>query len=67
MLRRGIKVEAIHFASPPYTSQEALIKVTDLLERFSDIQETIKLHVIPFTSLQEAIYRYCDEIMLLPL
>lgn len=61
MLRRGIKVEAIHFASPPYTSQEALIKVTDLLERFSDIQETIKLHVIPFTSLQEAIYRYCDE------
>lgn len=61
MMKRGIKIEAIHFASPPYTSKEALVKVTDLLNVFSDIQETIKLHVIPFTALQEAIYRYADE------
>jgi thiamine biosynthesis protein ThiI len=61
MLKRGVKVEAIHFASPPYTSPEALTKVTDILAKFTDVQEVIKLHVIPFTKLQEAIYRYCDE------
>lgn len=53
-LRKGLVLEAIHFASPPYTSDEALQKVIDLLEAISVYadNETIILHTIPFTSLQ---------------
>ena len=62
MMKRGVNVEAIHFASPPYTSKEALSKVTDLLKKLSVIKgAAIKLHIVPFTPLQEAIYDNCDE------
>lgn len=61
LLRRGIKVEAIHFASPPYTSDRVIDKLTDLLGVLNTYQEKIKLNVVPFTKLQNAIYRYVDE------
>ncbi len=61
LIRRGIKVECLHFASPPYTSEAVLDKLVDLLEVLSAYQEDIRLEVIPFTKLQEAIYRYVAE------
>ncbi|MGL5540264.1 MAG: tRNA uracil 4-sulfurtransferase ThiI, partial [Erysipelotrichaceae bacterium] len=59
-MKRGVKVEAIHFASPPYTSARAQQKVMDLAAITSRFQGDMKVHVIPFTELQLAIYQNCD-------
>ncbi len=61
MLRRGIKIECIHFASPPYTSEAVIDKLKDLLKVLSFYQKEIKLHIIHFTTLQEQIYKYAGE------
>lgn len=61
-LRKGINMDALHFASPPYTSDQALQKVIDLAEqlaKFTD-NEKIKLFVCPFTAIQEAIRSYAS-------
>ena len=62
-LKKGMTIEAIHFASPPYTSDQAVQKVIDLLEvltPFSEFQN-INLHIVPFTNIQKAIYDNCRE------
>ena len=56
MMKRGCRLECIHFAAPPYTSEKVIGKIADLLEKLTDYQPAIKLYVIPFTKLQEAIY-----------
>ncbi|MBR0385849.1 MAG: tRNA 4-thiouridine(8) synthase ThiI, partial [Erysipelotrichaceae bacterium] len=60
-MKRGVEIEAIHYASMPYTSQEALNKVKELAGIISGYQGRIRLHIVPFTELQLAIYKYCDE------
>lgn len=55
-LKRGVKIECLYFHSPPHTSNEALNKVIKLCEILSKYGSDIKLHVVPFTNLQEAIY-----------
>ena len=60
-MKRGLKIECIHFASPPYTSKQALNKVLTLAEKLSVCQEEINVHIIPFTDLQLAIYKHVDE------
>ncbi len=60
-MKRGIAIECIHYASPPYTSQAALDKVVELASLVSGYQGHIRLHIIPFTDLQLAIYQNCDE------
>jgi len=60
-MKRGMRIECIHFASMPYTSQQALDKVIDLVRILNDYQAEIIVHVIPFTQLQLAIYRNTDE------
>jgi thiamine biosynthesis protein ThiI len=61
LLRRGIRIECIHFAAPPYTSDAVLDKLKDILKILNVYQEDIKLNVVPFTELQLAIYKYVDE------
>lgn len=61
MMKRGIKMECIHFASPPYTSQAVITKITDLLKVLSKYQGQIKLYIVPFTKLQEEIYKHAKE------
>lgn len=56
-MKRGVKIECIYFESPPHTSKEALEKVTSLVKILSTYGESIKLHVIPFTNIQEEIYK----------
>ncbi len=68
MLRRGMRLECIHFAAPPYTSQAVIDKLKELLSVLNKYQPQIKLHIIPFTKIQEAIYKevpepYCITIM----
>ena len=60
-MKRGLKIECIHFASQPYTSKQALDKVLSLARILSVYQDNIVVHVIPFTDLQLAIYKNCDE------
>ena len=61
MMKRGVTIECIHFASFPYTSKAAEEKVLDLVHKLNALQANIKLHIISFTKLQEAIYEYVDE------
>ena len=61
MAKRGLQLEAVHFASPPYTSERAEKKVHDLLGRVARYSGRIRLHVVPFTDIQEAIRDNCPE------
>lgn len=56
-MRRGVKIEAIHFHSPPYTSEGAKEKVLDLTRKLSEFGHDINVHVVPFTAIQEKIHR----------
>lgn len=60
-MKRGLRIECIHFASQPYTSKQALDKVLTLAKMLSVYQGDILVHVIPFTDLQLAIYKHCNE------
>ena len=60
-MKRGLRIECLHFASQPYTSKQALEKVKTLARMLSVYQGDVLLHVIPFTDLQLAIYKYCAE------
>lgn len=60
-MKRGLKIECIHFASEPYTSGQAKEKVYKLAEILSVYQGDILIHVIPFTDLQLAIYKHSNE------
>lgn len=59
-MKRGIKLECIYFESPPHTSVMAKNKVKDLVKKLSMYQADIKLHVVNFTEMQEAIYKNID-------
>ena len=59
-MKRGIKLECIYFESPPHTSLAAKNKVKTLVTKLNAYQPTIKLHVINFTKIQEAIYKNID-------
>ena len=68
MIKRGIQIECIHYASPPYTQMAVIYKLEDLLKKLNRYQPRIRLHIIPFTKIQEAIYDnapecYCITIM----
>lgn len=61
MMKRGVRIEAVHFASPPYTSDESLKKVLDLAQTLTNYQDTINVHVVPFTDIQLAINKKVPE------
>ena len=59
-LKRGVDVECLYFESPPHTSVEAKNKVITLASILNEYSGHIKVHVIPFTKLQEEIYKKVD-------
>ncbi len=61
MAKRGITLDAIHFASPPYTSPRAELKVKQLLQKVSEYSGTIRLSIVNFTEIQEQIGEKCPE------
>lgn len=61
MAKRGVSITAIHFASPPYTSERAEQKVISLLERVGRYAGHMTLHIVPFTHIQEEIQKNCPE------
>lgn len=56
-MKRGVEIEAIHFHSPPFTSERAKQKVLDLVKELTVYGHKIKVHVVPFTELQQAIFK----------
>ena len=61
MAKRGLVLNAIHFASPPYTSPQAEEKVHNLLRKVSRYSGNITLFTVGFTEIQEAIRDNCPE------
>lgn len=61
LAKRGVKLTAIHFASPPYTSERAEDKVKRLLMKVSRYAGPIEMITVPFTKIQETIKDRCDE------
>lgn len=56
-IKRGVKLEAVYFESPPHTSIEAKNKVFSLAKKLAMYNQNINVHVINFTEIQEAIYK----------
>ncbi|QQE75606.1 tRNA 4-thiouridine(8) synthase ThiI [Brevibacillus composti] len=61
VMKRGVTLEAIHFHSPPFTSERSLEKVRDLAHKLTKWGGTIRLHVVPFTDIQTAIRERCPS------
>lgn len=61
MAKRGIHISAIHYVSPPYTSERARLKVEQLCEKMTDYCGNIAFFCVPFTEIQEAIKNNCPE------
>lgn len=61
MAKRGVQLSAVHFASPPYTSERAEQKVIHLLQKVARYAGPISLAIVPFTAIQEEMGRLCPE------
>ena len=59
--KRGVKIDAVYFHAPPYTSERAKQKVVDLARIVSKYSGPIYLHIINFTDIQLAIYEKCPQ------
>ncbi|MBP5466111.1 MAG: tRNA 4-thiouridine(8) synthase ThiI, partial [Clostridia bacterium] len=60
-IKRGMKIDCIHFHSFPYTGEAAKEKVIALTEKLGEYNGGINLYVVPFTEIQEAIHKNCPE------
>ncbi len=65
--KRGVKLDAVYFHAPPYTSERAKQKVVDLAKQIAKYAGTIYLHVVNFTDIQLYIYEKCphDELTII--
>lgn len=65
--KRGVKIDAVYFHAPPYTSDRAKQKVVDLAKYVARFSGPIRLHVINFTDIQLYIYDKCphDELTII--
>lgn len=61
IMKRGVRIEAIHFFSPPFTSDQSLEKVKDLCQQISQFGGKVRLHIIPFTEIQQIIQQNVPE------
>ncbi|KYG58188.1 tRNA uracil 4-sulfurtransferase ThiI [Planococcus maritimus] len=63
MLKRGVRLELIHFFSPPFTTERAKEKVLDLAEKLSGFGSPVTLHIIPFTEIQQEVHKQVPDNM----
>lgn len=61
MAKRGLEITGIHYASPPYTSERAELKVKELMQIVSRYSGRMALFIVPFTHIQELIGQNCPE------
>ncbi|MGE6259360.1 tRNA uracil 4-sulfurtransferase ThiI [Heyndrickxia sporothermodurans] len=60
-MKRGVKIEAVHFHSPPFTSERAKQKAIDLAKKMAVYNGFVKMHIVPFTKIQETIHKQIPE------
>ncbi|WP_307477480.1 tRNA uracil 4-sulfurtransferase ThiI [Cytobacillus purgationiresistens] len=60
-MKRGIEIEAVHFYSPPFTSERSKQKVIDLAKKLSRISGGVALHIVPFTEIQQLIQKQVPD------
>lgn len=60
-MKRGVEVEAVHFYSPPFTSERSKEKVIDLTRELAKVSGRVKLHIVPFTKVQQLIVQQIPE------
>ena len=61
LAKRGLKIEAVHFESFPYTSEKAREKVLDLAKQVSVYSGDMYVHVVSLTHIQEELVKACEE------
>ena len=59
--KRGVKIDAVYFHAPPYTSERAKQKVIDLAKILAKYTGPIRLHIVNFTDIQLSIYEKCPH------
>lgn len=60
-MKRGVEIEAVHFASPPYTSEQALQKAKDLTKKLTPYVGGIQFIEVPLTEVQEEIKKHVPQ------
>ncbi|WP_027415499.1 tRNA uracil 4-sulfurtransferase ThiI [Aneurinibacillus terranovensis] len=60
-MKRGVRIEGVHFHSYPFTSEQAKQKVIDLARILTQYSGGMKLHIVPFTEIQTKIRETCRE------
>ncbi len=60
-MKRGLEIEAVHFFSPPFTSERSKEKVIDLSKKLAEVFGSLTLHIVPFTDVQQAIREQVPE------
>ncbi|PGY09983.1 tRNA uracil 4-sulfurtransferase ThiI [Bacillus sp. AFS031507] len=60
-MKRGLEIEAVHFFSPPFTSERSKEKVIDLSKKLAEIYGSMTLHIVPFTDIQQTIREQVPE------
>lgn len=60
-MKRGVQMDAVHFHSPPYTSERAKQKVLDLAQKLTVYGEKVRIHMVPFTKLQQEIFKQIPD------
>ena len=61
IMRRGVNIHAVHFSSPPYTSERAKEKVLKLAKILAEYENGMKVFVVPFTKIQMEIHEKCPD------
>jgi len=61
MAKRGVKIEALHFESFPYTSERAREKVLELASILAEYAGEVRVHIVSLTHIQEELVKACDE------
>ncbi|MBP3314178.1 MAG: tRNA 4-thiouridine(8) synthase ThiI [Clostridia bacterium] len=61
MAKRGVKVEALHFESFPYTSERAREKVLELASILAEYAGEVRVHIVSLTHIQEELVKSCNE------
>ena len=61
LIKRGIELSFIHYASPPYTNSGVIDKLEDILNELKKFQSKLIMYIVPFTKIQEKIYEVSYE------
>ncbi len=61
LMKRGIELSFIHYASPPYTNSGVIFKLEDILNELKKYQSKLVMYIVPFTKIQEKIYEVSYE------